>query len=124
MTDFCPGSGCLVGGGQFFGRPGGDGLEGADGGGDVLGVELGQEPGRRGGHICAQVVEEGLALGGEVDLVLAADQPFGVEPVQQVADRVGVQRARAFELAAQLVTGALGPCRSTDCRANQVSGAV
>jgi hypothetical protein len=42
---------------------------------------------------------QGVTLGGQVDLGVAADQPVGFEPGEKLADRAGVQVRRAFKVA-------------------------
>jgi hypothetical protein len=45
---------------------------------------------------------QGLSLGGQADLRVAADQALGLEPGEQLAYRFGVQNPRALEPVAQL----------------------
>ena len=54
-------------------------------------VELAQQPDGWAGDVLAQAPVQGRALGGQVDLGAALDQPVGFEPGEQLAGGAGVQ---------------------------------
>ena len=96
---------------ELFLRARGDRLQRADGRLDVVDVELAEQPVPRAGDGLAQAAVQGLALGRQVELRVAADQPVGLQPGEQLARRVGVQGPRALEVGAQRLAGEPRPAR-------------
>jgi hypothetical protein len=80
-----------AGDGELLLCPRGDRLQRADGRLDVIDVELAQQLVPRAGDVLAQAAMQGLSLGRQVELRVAADQPFVLEPNEQLACRIGVQ---------------------------------
>lgn len=54
-------------------------------------VELAQQPDGRPGDVLAQAAVAGLAFGRQIDVGVAADQPLGFEPDQELAGGIAVQ---------------------------------
>ena len=83
-----------------------------------------EQPVPRAGDGLAQAAVQGLPLGRQVELRVAADQPLRLQPGEQLARRVGVQGPRALEVALSASRASPGPRVAISCRAYQVSGSV